>query len=84
MAYRIIVTRRFLKDFKKLPRNIQRKTIKILKEIAKDPYKGAEKVLAKETGGWRRRLGDYRIRYDISNKKIILFRVLHRKEIYKK
>jgi len=84
MDYKIIITHRFSKDFKKLPRNIQRKTISVLNEMAKDPYKEVEKVLAKETGEWRKRIGDYRIRYDISGKEVILYRVLHRREIYKK
>ena len=33
--------------------------------------------------GWRIRVGDYRIRYDIEGDRVLLYRVRHRRDIYR-
>jgi mRNA-degrading endonuclease RelE of RelBE toxin-antitoxin system len=50
--------------------------------IAQNPHAGI-RVRHKETGGWRWRVGDYRIRYDIAGNDVVLHRVRHRREIYR-
>jgi mRNA-degrading endonuclease RelE of RelBE toxin-antitoxin system len=34
-------------------------------------------------GQWRTRVGDYRIRYDIEGEEVSLYRVRHRRDIYR-
>jgi mRNA-degrading endonuclease RelE of RelBE toxin-antitoxin system len=36
-----------------------------------------------QIGQWRIRVGDYRIRYDIEGNRVLLYRVRHRKDIYR-
>lgn len=42
------------------------------------------KLASIKIGKWRIRIGDYRIRYDIEGDKVVLLRILHRKDIYRK
>jgi len=80
--FEIVPTKIFTRDFKKLPPEVQKRVLAALERIKQDPYQG-RKVKAVETGEWRWRVGDYRIRYDIEGEDIVLLRVRHRREIYK-
>ena len=82
--YRIVPTRVFLKDLRKLERNheVHRRVVAAIERIAQNPHAGI-RVRHRETGGWRWRVGDYRIRYDIAGKDVVLHRVRHRREIYR-
>jgi mRNA interferase RelE/StbE len=84
VPYRIVPTRVFLKDLRKLERNyeVHRRVVAAIEQIAQNPYAGV-RVRHKETGCWRWRVGDYRIRYDIVGKDVVLHRVRHRREIYR-
>lgn len=73
-----------VRDFKKLPKNIQKKLIKKL-----DFYVGTGKPLAFsdhlinfEIGSYRFRIGDYRVIFDVNDEKIIILTLGHRKEIF--
>ena len=81
--YTIVPTKRFTKDFRKLPRALQKRVLAVLEEMRKNPYRGT-RVRAAETGNWRWRVGDYRIGYDIEEEDIALLRVRHRREAYRK
>lgn len=80
--FRIVPTKTFTKDFKKLPSEMKKRVLAALEKIQQDPYRG-RKVKAVETGEWRWRVGDYRIRYDVEDQDIVLLRVRHRREIYR-
>lgn len=81
-TYRLVIAKRFSKDMKRLDRQVQSRILEALEKIAQDPYKG-EKVVARETGNWRWRVGDWRIRYDIEGDEVQLLRVRHRREVYR-
>lgn len=72
----------FYKDLKKLDRGTQTRILKAIKKLEEDPYSG-EKVVAVETGNFRLRVGDWRIRDDIEGKEVHLLRVHHRREVYR-
>jgi len=55
----------------------------LVERSAQNPYQGM-KLTSIKIGHWRIRIGDYRIRYDIEGNKVILLRILHRKDIYRK
>lgn len=80
--YKIVLTKTYLRDSKKLDANIIRRIIKSLETLKTNPYQG-KKLISAEIGKWRLRVGNYRIRYDIEDKDIILYRVRHRKDIYR-
>lgn len=80
--FSLVASSRFAKDLKKLDRQTQTRILNTLEKLEEDPYVG-EKVVAAETGIWRLRVGDWRIRYDIEGKKVHLLRVRHRREVYR-
>ncbi len=82
--YQIIPTKTFLKDLeKRIDPQYSRQIEKAIDELAKNPYQGI-KLTSIKIGKWRIRIGNYRIRYDIEGNKVILLRILHRKDIYRK
>jgi mRNA interferase RelE/StbE len=79
----------FIKDFKKLPREIRSEVKKICFEII-PKVKGLKEVKGldlKQIKGFRNfyriKFKDYRIGFKKENNKIIFMRVKHRKDIYK-
>lgn len=82
--YQIVPTKTFLKDLeKRVDPQYSRQIEKAIDELAKNPYQEI-KLTSIEIGKWRIRIGNYRIRYDIEGNKVILLRILHRKDIYRK
>ena len=59
-TYRILVTRRFEKDVRRLPVAVQRRISRVLEMVARNPF--AFDVLSGEFKGLRKvRVGDYRL-----------------------
>jgi len=80
--YKLVITNRFEKDFKRLDFQIRGRVMNALEKIEQNPYLG-EKTAIFETGIYRFRVGEYRIRYDVIGNEIILLKVRHRKESYR-
>ncbi|HEX2276564.1 MAG TPA: type II toxin-antitoxin system RelE/ParE family toxin [Candidatus Tectomicrobia bacterium] len=53
-----------------------------LEALQQNPYQGS-RLTDVRIGQWRIRVGDYRIRYDIEGDRILLYRVRHRRDIYR-
>ena len=81
--FAVIATRSFRKDLRKLPRQDQARVRDALTEIEQDPYKG-RKVVKAIIARYRWRVGNWRIRYDIEKKNVILVRVLKREDAYRR
>ncbi|KAA3642033.1 MAG: type II toxin-antitoxin system RelE/ParE family toxin [Chloroflexi bacterium] len=80
--YSIEVTRKFLKDLRKIPRHEQVRIRRALGEIETNPFRG-RKVVGAELGQYRWRVGNYRIRYDIGDELVVVLRVLKREDAYR-
>lgn len=85
-TYRVLVTNRFEKDFRKLPKSVQRRISEVLTIVARSPF--AFEVLSGEFKGFRKvRIGDYRVIYRIdseNDEKIVrLLFVAHRRSVYR-
>ena len=85
-TYRVLVTNRFERDFRKLSRNTQRRIAEILTLVARNPF--AFEVLSGGFRGLRKiRVGDYRLIYRIDSeddeKVVRLLFVAHRRSVYK-
>jgi mRNA interferase RelE/StbE len=85
-TYKIRLTSRFEKDFRKLPKSVQRRISEVLGLLARNPF--AFDVLSGEFKGLRKiRVGDYRIVYRIDMGKdenmVHLLFVAHRRSVYK-
>ena len=84
MKYGLLYTRRAEKDILKLDPEIKERIGKSLLRFSKDPLKFAEKLTDSSLGTYRFRVGDYRVVFDLEGVEIVVLRVGHRKEIYKK
>ena len=87
MTYKVEVTQRFEKEFKKLDKYTQ-KMIKswIEKNLigCSNPRQHGKGLTANRSGQWRYRVGDYRLIADIQDDKILILilNVGHRRDIY--
>lgn len=76
---------RIEKDIESLPKNIIKQALDAIETTLKyNPFIG-KKLEHKGKYFYRYRIRDYRIVYaiDIKNKEIIIFRIRHRKEVYR-
>jgi mRNA-degrading endonuclease RelE of RelBE toxin-antitoxin system len=80
--YELVIARRFLKDMKRLAREDQVRVRKAIINIQTEPYRG-RKVIAAETGQYRWRVGNLRVRYDIEGRQVHILRVIKREEAYR-
>jgi mRNA interferase RelE/StbE len=82
MRYKIQFKPRALKDIEDLPSRIQARVLARIEEMS-DDLKGDVKRLTDFTPEYRLRVGDYRILFEIEEKKIIIYRIRHRREAYR-
>ena len=73
------------KEIEKLPLEIRQRLLKKLKfySLQENPLRFAEKLRDYKFGEYRFRIGDYRVLFDVENRKIIILKVGNRKDIYK-
>jgi len=64
MSWQLELTGPPQKEFRKLPSKDQQRVKKALLDMQEDPFRGDVKRL-KGTSAWRRRVGSYRIIYDL-------------------
>lgn len=84
MSYRLLYTRRAVKDISGLSADVRKRIGKTLLRYLANPHQYAEALTDPDLGGYRFRIGDYRVIFDLEGKEIVILRVGHRKEIYKK
>ncbi len=72
------------RDFKKLPRDLQKRLLKKLEFFAsqEDPILFSKPLVNLPPATHRFRVGDYRIAFYVEGKTIYMDRVRHRKEVY--
>ena len=84
MKYELVYTRRAIKDIDRLDHKVKNRIGKTLLRYKVDPLRHAERLTDSSLGSYRFRVGDYRIVFDIEKDKIVVLRVGHRREIYRK
>jgi len=84
LKYRLVYTQRAVRDIKKLSEDARKRIGKTLLRYQDDPLSFAESLTESALGSYRFRVGDYRIIFDIEEKDIIVLRVGHRRELYKR
>ena len=84
MTYKLVYTQRAIKDIRKLEQISKKRIGRALVRYEEDPLKYAEKLIDPRLGTCRFRIGDYRVVFDLKGNEIIVLRVGHRKDIYKK
>lgn len=84
MKYTLVYTHRAIKDIERLDPKIKRRIGKTLLRYEGDPLKYAERLTDSRLGTYRFRIGDYRVVFDLEGDEIVVLRVGHRKNIYRK
>jgi mRNA interferase RelE/StbE len=80
--YQLVISNRFRRDLRRLPALAHRRVLEALETLEQNPYEGTQ-LTNVALGAWRIRVGDYRIRYDIEGNQVLLYRVRHRRDIYR-
>jgi mRNA interferase RelE/StbE len=82
MKYNVQFKPRAVKDIERLSSRMQFQIIKGI-EAMSDDLTGDVKRLTNFTPEYRLRVGNYRVLFEIENKNIIVYRVRHRREVYR-
>ena len=86
-AFTLSFSPSFKKDFNRLPSDIQLIVMLEVKELVANPfgpYPKIKKLKNVSLGKWRLEVWPYRVRYDVNDRVVELYRVRHRKDIYRK
>ena len=84
VKYTVYVEPAVLRSMRSLPREIARRIDAVLLSLEEEPRPHGVKRLAVR-GGWRVRIGDYRVLYTIADgaRTVGVYRVGHRKDVYR-
>ncbi|MUG91205.1 type II toxin-antitoxin system RelE/ParE family toxin [Scytonema sp. UIC 10036] len=85
MTYQIDFSRKATKQLNKLPSDIKERIEAKILELADNPRPNGVIKLKNRENGYRLRVGDYRILYDIYDGVLVItvVKVGHRKEVYR-
>jgi mRNA interferase RelE/StbE len=82
MNYRVDLKPRAEKDLRSLQRRDQERIVQKLRSVSND-LQGDIKRLVQFQPSYRLRVGDYRVLFEIESEKIVVYRILHRREAYR-
>ena len=85
-VYELEVAKSVEKDFKKISRDMRSQIFVAIEELASNPFPESKyKKLKGTVNSFRLRVGNYRILYDVDGRSMIItiYRVRHRKDVYK-
>ena len=84
MKYRLIYTRRALRDIAGLDDLTKKRIAKTLARYEGNPLEHAETMTNSRLGTYRFRIGDYHVIFDVEGKDVVILRVGHRRDLYKR
>ncbi len=81
----IIYLPKAVNDFKKLPKDIQKRIVEKMRFYgsSQNPLKHAKRLTFNELGDFRFRIGEYRAIFDVKKGKIYVLKVSKRDNVYK-
>jgi len=86
LAYEILIKASAEKDMRRLPRDVRERVTSAILELREEPRPpGVLKLKGKSEEGWRIRVGDYRVVYQIDDtaRQVTIYRVRHRRDVYR-
>ena len=85
MAYKILLKPSMLKDLDQLPDKEVNRLLSHIKNLSEEPRPIGIQKLSNQ-GGFRIRSGNYRVLFEVNDKlqTVFIYRIKHRKEVYKK
>ena len=78
----VVVDKKAAKYIESLDMTMKRRINEALKDLANEPPSG-DIVKMQGKDGYRRRVGDYRIVFDITETEIIVYKIVPRGQVYK-
>ncbi len=82
LRYDVQFKPRAVRDIERLPSRIRAQVLARIEEMSND-LKGDVKRLTNFTPEYRLRVGDYRVLFEVEEKAIVIYRILHRREAYR-
>ena len=82
MQYKVEFKPRAIKDCKQIDKKVL-KLIFLKIEFLSDDLRGDTKKLTNFTPEYRLRVGNYRVLFETEKDRIVIYRIMHRKESYK-
>lgn len=85
MVYRLELSTRAMRDLKKLPEQVRQRLQPHIESLATDPRPPGVVKLEGTENGYRIRIGDYRILYEIHDAvlRVAVVKVGHRRDVYR-
>lgn len=80
----LVYTQRAIEDIRMLDPKIKSRIGKAFQRYEQDPLKYAETITDSKLGSYRFRIADHRVIFDLKGNEIVVLRVGHRKNIYRK
>jgi mRNA interferase RelE/StbE len=86
MAYRIVLTPAARRQFRKLAPDVKKRLASMIDRLADEPRPPGVVALSDTKHGYRLRVGDYRVLYEVYEDRLVLLviRVGHRREVYRR
>lgn len=84
MKFRLVYTNRAVRDINGLDAQSKERIKETLERYSESPTNYAKKMVDYALGTYRFRIGDYRVIFDIEDNDIVILRVGHRRDIYRK
>lgn len=84
MRYHIVYTTKAMKDLSKLAPETKERIREALEKYVKTPLDYARKMVDPALGSYKFRIGDYRVIFDLEGDELVVLRIGHRREIYRK
>jgi mRNA interferase RelE/StbE len=82
MSYEIEIRRRAEKDLASIPKSDAQKIADAIYSL-ENGLAGNIKKLTNDSPEYRLRVGDWRVLFEVLKNKIIIYRIRHRKEVYR-
>jgi mRNA interferase RelE/StbE len=84
VKFNLVYSQRAVRDVRKLEPAVKLRIDKTLLRFREDPLKYAEKITDAKLGSYRFRIGDHRVIFDLEGQDIVILRIGHRREIYRR
>lgn len=83
--FAVQITPSFRRDLETLPTADRKKILEALHHLEANPFGSAKVKKLKGTGigQWRLEVWPYRVRYEVEGQSVVLYRVRHRKDLYR-
>ena len=82
MPKQAVYTKQSLRDLKSIPKQTAARIIEKIEAYADDKPADVKRLTLHEPG-WRLRVGEYRVLFDLEGSRLTIYRVKHRKQAYR-